>query len=192
MTLATEMLELSLQEIKKNYSSYGFMVHRDVAWTLQKLFNHLIEQKNYPLEVYQNYPLKRGYDTTRDHELVIVNQGTNYHDILRGTQQVELIVRILFEPSRHRLDICDHHLPRVRVANFIDEINELQTLVDSHLAKKVVLLLIDEASRHQQDLNELEHLAFQPWELDEDEGLNVSLCIYQYPLSITLTTTEGE
>ena len=192
MTLATEMLELSLQEIKKNYSSYGFMVHRDVAWTLQKLFKQLIEQKNYPLEVYQNYPLKRGYDTSRDHELVIVNQGTNYHDILRGTQQVELIVRILFEPSRHRRDICDHHLPRVRSPRLTDEINELQTLIDSHQAKQAVLLLIDEYSRHQCELDDLEHLTFQPWGSYEDEELNVSLFIYQNPFSITLTTTEGE
>ena len=192
MTLATEMLELSLQEIKKNYSSYGFMVHRDVAWTLQKLFNHLIEQKNYPLEVYQNYPLKRGYDTTRDHELVIVNQGTNYHDILRGTQQVELIVRILLEPSRHRRDICDHHLPRVRAPKFIDEMKELQSLIDSHLAKQVVLLLVDEYSRHQCEFNDLEHLSYESWGTYEDSGLNVSLFIYQNPFPITLTTTEGE
>ena len=178
MTLATEMLELSLQEIKKNYPSYGFMVHRDVAWTLQKLFNHYIEQKNYPLEVYQNYPLKRGYDT-HDYELVIVNQGTNYHDILRGTQQVEQVIRILFEPSRHRRDICDHHLPRVRVPKFIDEMKELQSLIDSHLAKQVVLLLIDEYSRHQRELNDLEHLSYESWGTYEDSGLNVSLFIYQ-------------
>ena len=129
---------------------------------------------------------------TRDHELVIVNQGTNYHDILRGTKQVELIVRILFEPSRHRRDICDHHLPRVRVPKFMDEMKELQSLIDSHLAKQVVLLLIDEYSHHQHELNDLEHLTFQPWGSYEDEGLNVSLFICQNPFPITLTTTEGE
>ena len=77
-------------------------------------------------------------------------------------------------------------------AYFMDEINELQALVDSHLAKKVVLLLIDEHSRHQRELNELEHLSYDSWGSYEDEGLNVSLFIYQNPFSITLTTTEGE
>ena len=69
---------------------------------------------------------------------------------------------------------------------------ELQSLIDSHQAKQVVLLLIDEYSRHQCELNNLEHLSYESWGSYEDEGLNVSLFIYQNPSLITLTTTEGE
>ena len=80
----------------------------------------------------------------------------------------------------------------MRVANFIDELKELQSLIDSHLAKQVVLLLIDEYSRHQRELNDLEHLSYESWGSYENEGLNVSLFICQNPFPITLTTSEGE
>ena len=60
MSLAKEILELSVQALQQDYPTYQFMVQRDIAWILQKKMIELIEKKGYALEVYQDYPLKRG------------------------------------------------------------------------------------------------------------------------------------
>ena len=41
MTVSEELLEIALNKIKKDYPTYQFMVHRDVAWTLQKIFDQV-------------------------------------------------------------------------------------------------------------------------------------------------------
>lgn len=175
MSLAKEILELSLQSLKKEYPTYQFMVQRDIAWILQKKMIECIEEKGYALEVYQDYPLKRGCKEYNEHELVIVSQGMNYREMFRPSTQVELVVRILFEPSRHRRDICEYHLPRVLIPQFLSQVNELKSLVETNKAKETSLILVDEYSRHRHQIVQEEQMDWQSWGSYDDPGLNVSV-----------------
>lgn len=177
MSLATEILELSVQALQQDYPSYQFMVQRDIAWILQKKMIELIEKKGYALEVYQDYPLKRGSKEYNEHELVVVSQGMNYRDMFKSSSQVELVVRVLFEPSRHRRDICEYHLPRVLMPQFFSQVNELKSLVEMNKAKDTKLILVDEYSRHRHQLNQEEQMDWQSWGSYDDPGLNVSVLV---------------
>ncbi len=180
MTLGKEILELSLHELKENYPSYEFMVHRDVAWSLQKILNRLIEKNGYPLEVYQDYPLEKGCKEYKENELVFVLPGTNYREMFKSTSQVELVVRILFEPSRHRRDICEYHLPRILVPRLMQEMTQLKAIVESNKAKEGILILVDESSRHRKLILQNDCMKWESWGTYDDSGLNVSTLIVQY------------
>ena len=177
MSLAKEILELSVQALQQDYPTYQFMVQRDIAWILQKKMIELIEKKGYALEVYQDYPLKRGGKEYNEHELVVVSQGMNYRDMFKSSSQVELVVRVLFEPSRHRRDICEYHLPRVLMPQFFSQVNELKSLVEMNKAKDTKLILVDEYSRHRHQLNQQEQMDWQSWGSYDDPGLNVSVLV---------------
>ena len=110
MSLARKMLEKAVRKMRENYPDYQFMTQRDIAWVLQKEIRALIEKEGYPFEVYHSYPLVRDRQAIKDYELVIVAQGVNYRELLSKEVPVELVVRLLFEPSRHRKDICEYCL----------------------------------------------------------------------------------
>ena len=78
MKVGEELLKEALSKIKQNYLTYQFMVHRDVAWTFQKICYQFIEEQGYLLDVYQAYPLEKGRKESNDNELFFILQGMNY------------------------------------------------------------------------------------------------------------------
>ena len=173
MTPAKELLGRAIEEIKENYLDYQFITHRDVTWVLQKTMRELIKKEGYPLEVYHNYPLGRERQSLKDYELVIVAQGINYRHVLSKEASVELVVRLLFEPSRQREDICEYALPYVLSPMLVDERKELQSLKENRLTRETQLLLIDEGSRH--DSAFFEPGTIRKWGDYGDHGLDVSV-----------------
>ena len=180
MTVSEELLEIALNKIKKDYPTYQFMFHRDVAWTLQKIFHQLIEEKGYPLEVYQDYPLGKGRKEHINHELIFVLQGTSYKEMFKPTSQVELVIRILFEPSKHRHDICEYHLPHIIDSDLSSHLSDLKSLVETNMAKEAILIVFDEYSRHQALVNEATDMLCESWGTFDDPGLNVSILTTYY------------
>ncbi|MDE5978149.1 MAG: hypothetical protein K2G70_06790 [Turicibacter sp.] len=175
MSLAKEILVKALQDIQIQYPTYQFMTRRDVTWILQKKMRDLIAKEGYPFEIYHSYPLKRGERTWKDYELVVLPQGMSYREIFKLNSPVELVIRLLFEPSWHRVDICEYHLPYVLSTNIETEKEELQSLISEHKTKEAQLILIDEYSRHQTNLaNDATH-KWQSWGNYDDPGLNVSV-----------------
>lgn len=174
MSLARKMLEKAVRKMRENYPDYQFMTQRDIAWVLQKEIRALIEKEGYPFEVYHSYPLVRDRQAIKDYELVIVAQGVNYRELLSKEVPVELVVRLLFEPSRHRKDICEYCLPYVLSSTITNEIKELQVLKENRWIKETRLLLIDEGSRH--DATSFDQLVTRSsWGDYGDVGLNVSV-----------------
>lgn len=180
MKVGEELLKEALSKIKQNYLTYQFMVHRDVAWVFQKVCYQLIEEKGYLLDVYQDYPLKKGRKEANDNELFFILQGMNYKEMFKPTSSVELVVRILFEPSKHRRDICEYHLPRLNSSKINDHLSELKSLVESKKAKEAILIIFDEYSRHQALLHETKDLFCEEWGTFDDPGLNVSILMAHY------------
>lgn len=172
VSLVIDLFERAIREIKENYPNYQFMTHRDVAWMLQREIKVLIEKEGYPFEVYHSYPLGRERPIIKDYELVIVARGVSYRNLLSGEASVELVVRLLFEPSRHRQDICEYSLPYVLSPRIATEIKELRLLRENRLAKETRFILIDECSRHNINSIEWKH---QSWGDYGDSRLNVSV-----------------
>lgn len=175
-----EIFFLALEEIKREYPDYEFMVSRDVTWILQKKMNRLIEEKELPFELYQDYPLEKGCREHKENELVLVTQGTNYKDLFSGKAQAELVIRVLFEPSRLRQDICVHHLPKVLVTQLTENIRKVQSLVESNKSKEAVSILIDEYSRHRHQVSQDHQVTWTVWGDYEGSLLNLSVLIAQF------------
>lgn len=178
--IGKEIFLIALDELQHEYQDYEFMVSRDVTWVLQKKMNHLIEEKGLPFELYQDYPLEKGCREHKENELVIVKQGTNYRDLFSGKVQAELVIRILFEPSRLRHDVCTHHLPRVLITELNENIRKVQSLVNSRKTREGISILIDEYSRYRHQVSHDEHVTWESWGDYEDPGLNVSLLIAKF------------
>ncbi len=180
MTSAKDIFFMAVSEIKLHYPEYGFMVNRDLAWILQKKMNRLIEENGVALELYHDYPLEKGCRERKDDELVIVLQGTNYRDILGSKSQAELVIRVLFEPSKKRSDICNHHLPRILITQLTDHIEKTQSIVQSGRSKEAICLLIDEYSRHRHQIIQNQNIIWTTWGNYDDSRLNVSTLLVQY------------
>lgn len=172
-----EVFSIALEELQREYLHYEFMVSRDVTWILQKKIRRLIETIDLPLEIYHDYPLEKGSKGHKENELVLVNAGTNYKDLFSGKSQAELVIRVLFEPSRFRRDICAHHLPYVFATDLTEEIKKMQNLAQTGKIKNGIMLLIDEAGRHRHQVTLDEHVLWKSWEEDGEGGLNLSVLI---------------
>lgn len=180
MSIAKDLFFTALEDIRFHYSEYQFMVNRDLTWILQKKINQMIEEEGLPFELYQDFPLEKGCRERKEHELVLVPQGTNYRDIFSLKSKAELVIRILFEPSKKRNDVCDHHLPRVLITQLMHDIEKVQLVTQKGQSQESVCLLIDEYSRHRHQVIQNEHIIWKLWGSYDDPGLNVSVLIAQY------------
>lgn len=180
MTVSEELFEIALKKIKNDYPTYRFMVHRDVAWTLQKIFHPLLKDKGYPLEVYQDYLLPKGRKEHKDYELIFVSQGTNYREWFKPSAQVEAVIHILFEPSKYRRDICEHHLLHIVASELGSHLSDLKLLVDTKKPKEAILMIVDEYSRHQEEVRQFENSQWEQLGTYRDPGLNVSIGTIHY------------
>ena len=180
MTTAKDIFDMALEEVKCHFTEYQFMVNRDLAWILQKKMGRLIEEHGLPLEVYHDYPLEKGCCDRKENEWVIVSQGTNYRDIFSLKTCAELVIRVLFEPSKNRSDICEHHLPRILVPQLTHDIETIESLVVNHRSREGICLLIDENSRHRHQIIQTSQIAWSWWGDYEDLGLNVSVLVAHF------------
>lgn len=180
MIEAKDIFLIALEELRREYPDYEFMVSRDVTWILQKKMNGIIEEKGLPFELYQDYPLEKGCREHKENELVLINQGTHYKDLFSGRAQAELVIRVLFEPSKLRHDVCSHHLPRVLITKLTEDIRKVQTLVESKKARGGISILIDEYARHRHQVIQDEFISWESWGDYEDPGLNLSVLIAKF------------
>jgi hypothetical protein len=50
----------ALNLIKCSYPSYGFIVKRDLVWTVQKHMAKLLADNGLPFKVFNDYPMEKG------------------------------------------------------------------------------------------------------------------------------------
>ena len=169
-----DIFYLALHDIKHRYDAYQFIVARDIIWILQQRLTVLFETFELPYDVYYGYPVEKATRLKPAQDLIIIEKGTHYKDILAKRTQAVAIFRIKYEPSAKRYDICDYQLPYLLPTMIQADIDELARLVDEQKTTLAISVLIDESSRHYARLTETETSSWYHWGAYGDENLNVS------------------
>ncbi len=100
---APHIFEDAIDWLRDNYASFGFVVERDVVWTLQKRLKEAIHRDGLSYKVFNDYPMLPGKRRALSADLVIVDPSGN----------VEVATEFKFEPSHRRRDILPNKLPVV-------------------------------------------------------------------------------
>ncbi len=172
-----DVFYLALHDIKKNYGDYQFVVARDIAWLLQQRLTILIETFELPYEVYYGYPIEKATRLKPAKDLVVIEKGTHYKEVLAKKAKAVAVFRIKYEPSTKRYDICDYQLPYLLRSMIQDDITEMNRLVTEEKTALAICVLIDECSRHYLRHNETSISSWHHWGTYDDENLNVSALI---------------
>ncbi|HAX72443.1 MAG TPA: hypothetical protein DCY20_02835 [Firmicutes bacterium] len=170
----------ALEDIRIKYVDYQFMVDRDIAWMIQRKMTELIEVLDLPYEVFQDYPLEKGHRRNNGHTLMIVSRGLNYKDVLGNKEAVEVMIKIKYEPSKYRHDICDYQLPRVKPMDVVEDISELERLVHDKKTNVGISLLVDECGRYLNRIGQTQHTKWIEWGNYKDDGLNVNVLLTEF------------
>lgn len=143
----------AMSNIQSNYSSYGFVVERDLVWTIQKQLSKLITENGMPYMVYNDYPIEKGERRSKSVDLAVIQNRVKHTDILNRKNSVELAIEFKFEPSKKRNDICRHKLPVVYWNSIIEDIKRVNRFTESNTVNIGIAVFVDEYGRYRNEKN---------------------------------------
>jgi len=149
-----------IEEIRRNYPIYRFVMERDIVWEVQKLLAGKIKQQGLPYNVFNDYPIEKGRNRSLSVDLAVISKDITCHrDIADGKAEAELVVEFKFEPSHKREDIISHKLPVISSRKNKEEIsinidiNRIKSFVDTGKSRTAIAILIDEGGWHRNSKN---------------------------------------
>ncbi len=82
------LFEAALAWVRDSYAQFGFVVERDLVWTLQKRLVSTASDSKVPYQIYNDYPLLPGHRA----DLVIMDSAGG----------IVLAIEFKYEPSHKR------------------------------------------------------------------------------------------
>lgn len=167
-----------LDEVQQNYPNYGFIVERDLVWTMQKLLMAKFKELSLDYRVFNDYPIERGTNRALSVDLAVVHNDIFYKDVLDAKAQAELIVEFKFEPSQRRAEILSHKCPVVSWSKVIHDIDRISRFIQTNKARTGVTIFIDEYGLHLKDSNSYPNTAnWNNWGTYSTDFLDVKLLL---------------
>ena len=113
------------------------LVERDIVYTVQARLVERVQSKQWPIRVYNDYPMIAGTRRSLSADLALVATPTD---------QVLLAADFKYEPCHRRLDLLKNKLPVTVWTEVTHDIDRAQQFVDQGRTKIAYAVCIDEGN----------------------------------------------
>jgi hypothetical protein len=176
VSIASTLIEEAVDWLREHYGEFDFWVERDLAWTVQTQLRRMVDERELPYLVLNDYPMLAGSRRALTADLVIRDRRT-------GTM---VAVEFRYEPAQWRTEFMamPGKLPVVvwGAEGVAKDVGRIRKFVEEGVASVGYALFVDEGRRFR-------HRQAHPgtrwvdWDAPESGGVGPSVLWSRWPES---------